>query len=236
MSVVGILPMAGAGGRLGLPFPKPLAPTAGPDGLTLLYEHAAGRLREVTDDILAVVYAYENPALTTSLREHGITVVVKRERDEAEGRGEMPSSLALVASGLDPEDICAVALPDTIWRGKMARLMEFAWRPSLNVVLGLFGPVSDHILDTVETRGSEVVAVRRHLDRGPVSDTVGWGCFLARATWLATLTDRLPMAAWLDTEARCGGVGAAVIGGDCYHDLGTPERYLGGFDAALHLG
>ena len=55
MRIVGVLPMAGDGLRLGLPFPKALAPTLTVQGIVPLYRHAYERLQIVTDRILFIV-------------------------------------------------------------------------------------------------------------------------------------------------------------------------------------
>lgn len=215
--VIGVLPMAGTGSRLGLPFPKALAPTILRDGsLRPLYHHAWARLCAVTTNVVFVVPAEPDPCFD---RLPG-TVLRKTER------GELPSSIAIAAAILPPDEIVAVALPDAIWfpYDGMAQVVGELERSGRDAVLGLFTG-SSHLLDAVHHDGSRVTRIARHEDPpAPVHQVTGWGCFAARAGALARVTDDEPLGpqlARLDT-------GYVPLGAS-YVDLGTPERY-----AAFH--
>lgn len=210
MAVLGIIPAAGTGSRLGMPFHKALAPTITDRGIVPLYRHAYDRLARVCDD---VAFVLSEPL---DLPGHSIFKSF---------RGELPSSLALAAKTVSPDTLCAVALPDAIWwpRDGMDTLVARYQQADgpLDGVLGLFEG-SSHVLDRVETSMGFVSAIHRHTDPPAAEIQVqGWGCLVATAGCLAGLTDDRPLGPQL-SEYRF----LAVHLTGPYHDLGTPERYV----------
>ncbi len=251
--IVGILPMAGSGSRLGLPFPKPLAPTITREGIVPLYRHAFDRLRQVTREVVLVVPPNPDPCLGDLPG----TWVRKPLR------GELPSSLAVVAKNYPPDTLCAVALPDSVWfplAGFQRLVTRYLTEPSpIDGVLGLFvGPTdvldgvrvdANGIVSSVEVHGSlpwQFAIAESHGKHdgkrdAPVPNTqyiqrvtttarareehVGWGCFVATAGSLRGLTDDRPLGPQL-AEYRF----AAVALDGPYLDLGTPDRYIAHHD------
>jgi hypothetical protein len=218
MGIVGVIPMAGDGLRLGLPFPKALAPTLTRDGIVPLYRHAYDRLHFVTDRILFVVgpKALDDPCLASLPGE----VIPKRER------GELPSSLRLAGEQTDGDDLLAIALPDTIWEpiDGFVRVCEAATR-SRDGALGLF-PGDGRELDRVTTTGDQVTCVSLHAAAGAAGfDVIGWGIVAMRAASARNLSDDAPLAEQLNRmDLR-----AVELTGP-YRDLGTPERYAAYMD------
>lgn len=217
--VVGVLPMAGSGSRLGLPFPKFLAPTITEDGrIVPLYQHALDRLRVVARDNYAVLSPTGmfdpcvSPTLPDDLRAFG-----------KPAQGDLPSSLAVIARKFQPHQRIAVALPDSIWYpedGFAQMLADWDRCPEWDGVFGVFYGDA-RVLDRVEYgEDGTVTAVHRHADDGPARGVEGWGCFIARASVLQTLTDAEPLGPQLGAHH----FGFTFLGRG-YYDLGTPQRY-----------
>ncbi len=243
--------MAGSGSRLGLPFPKPLAPTITRDGIVPLYRHAYDRLRQVARRIILVLPPDNDPCANDLPGQHVHKTV----------RGELPSSISYAVDGLHPDTLCAVALPDSVWfpaSGFQRLVVRYLTEPSpIDGVLGIFEGPSD-VLDPVELDGQGfVTAIEKHGEMpwqdamaerhgiwlggsdAPMSyDLVttkkyllsrararGWGCFVATAGCLAGLTDDRPLGPQL-AEYRF----ASVFLDGPYLDLGTPDRYIAHHD------
>lgn len=182
MNIVGVIPMAGDGLRLGLPFPKALAPTLTRDGIVPLYRHAYDRLRVVTDRILFVVgpKALDDPCMASLPGE----AILKHER------GELPSSLRLAGEHVDGDDLLAIALPDTVWEPMdgFSRVCEAA-TGSCDGALGLF-PGDGRQLDRVSTTGDRVTCVSLHAAADAAGfDVIGWGIAALRAAAARSLSD-----------------------------------------------
>lgn len=226
-SIVGVLPMAGSGSRLGLPFHKALAPTLTPAGVEPLYAHAYDRLRRVADRIVFVLSAEgdRDPCLDGLPGERYVKTV----------RGELPTSLAMVSKYLHPDTLVAVALPDSMWwpaDGFSALVRECGRRQPLDGVLGLFR-ASSHVLDRVTIGADGLVGdITRHADPpAPEEEVAGWGALVASAGCLRGLRDDHPLAPQL-AEYRFAAHDFATP----YFDLGTPERYAAYHDLPLRMG
>lgn len=216
MSTVGILPVGGLGTRLGLPFPKALAPTFTQAGIQPLYTHAYDRLRVVCDRIVFV---------DAGERDDWPGEIVHAER------AGLAAAVRAGAKGLRPDDLCAVALPDTLWwpeRGM--RLLVNAYRVSqpCDGVLATWDGSSHNLDEVVLAQDGTVSAVRLHANPPEQPRRVrGWGAFVASAGCLRGLDDG-PLGPQL-AEYRF----IAEHFGDEFYDLGDPKRYRHFIDLPL---
>ena len=212
--IVGLIPMAGNGTRLGMSFPKPLAPTITGAGIVPLYYHTLGELRKVAGRIIAITSESTDMCLIRSLRENGIEEMTSAEEN-------LPGSFGYagrVLTMLGYDTIVVTVLPDSIWSlANGASLGDVVENMRSDGALALFTGASNEI-DEVETDGDRVVRVTtKSSGAGMVR---GWGAFAIRAGALAKMTGKEkdgPQLGRLD-------MGWAFLGG--YVDLGTPERYI----------
>jgi hypothetical protein len=213
--IVGLLPMGGEGARLGLPFPKPLAPTFVTGGMMPLYAHALHQLREVTSDVSAIVNMRTCNCLLRSLDSEGIGTI---EAEEPSLPGALAIAAKIISVESGPDTLIAVALPDSIWKlvagCTMQRVVD---KVRGDGALALFSAGADE-LDSVVLEGPKVVSVKTKVaDFGMVQ---GWGAFVIRAEAMANFNSVEkdgPQLGRLD-------MGWAFLGD--YVDLGTPERYM----------
>jgi len=215
--VVGLLPMGGNGTRLGLPFPKSLAPTITNDGIVPLYVHSLRRLQEVAPVVYAAVNANTCRCLRRSLDGQNVRAI------EVEEQPSLPKALSQAAKiilGDVGRDVwIAVALPDSIWNvheGVSLRNVVDAVRE--DGALALFMAGADE-LDNVVAVGNKVMSVttKQPGDTGMVR---GWGAFVIRAKAMLAFNDKEkdgPQLGKLD-------MGWAFLGHSI--DLGTPDRYV----------
>jgi hypothetical protein len=215
--VVGLLPMGGNGIRLGLPFPKPLAPTITDDGIVPLYVHSLRRLREVTPTVYGAVNESTCRCLHRSMDSHNVRALLVEEQPS------LPKALAQAAKfilGEAGRDVwIAVALPDSLWDLRDgASLRDVVKNVRGDGALALFIAGADE-LDDVVVADDKVVAVttKQPGDTGMVR---GWGAFVIRAKALLAFNDKEkdgPQLGKLD-------MGWAFLGHSI--DLGTPDRYV----------
>lgn len=214
MKVVGLLPMGGNGIRLGMPFPKPLAPAIFGTGIEPLYRYTLGQVRVVTDDVFAIVNPRACECLRDALEADGVEPIGVYEPT-------LPGSLAIAGTYLADtygDVLVAVVLPDSIWRIELDKSLADV----VNAVRGdgafaLFhsGPGE---LDEVKVEGDRVTSV---IPKTPASlPGIGWGAFVVRAKVLASLTPD-------ETEGpQLGRLDMGWVNLGEYVDLGTPERYI----------
>lgn len=198
--------MAGSGTRLGLPFPKALAPTFTNEGIKPLYWHALSRLQEECDRVVAIIFD---------------DIDVPIERVFKNFRGELPTSIAAGAGYAyrNGYSHVGVALPDSIWNSPalFSNLFSLAVHHDQPVTLGLFRGDA-RVLDRVE---GDVVSL--HLPNDAEYRTVtGWGALVISVDAALTLHDGEPLAPQL-TRMRHDAVDIDTR--QQYYDLGTPERY-----------
>jgi hypothetical protein len=210
--IVGVLPMGGAGSRLGFPFHKALAPTILPDGrIVPLYTHALERLQRVTPDIRLL--------LSPEWRGDRCLAAIR-------GRRHWPPRLGLAhalgwVARKSPGTILAIAFPDSVWLPEDGFVRMFARLKSHDGVLGLFQG-SSLVLDPIEYDTDwRIRDITRHSDPpAPDEKVVGWGCALIRSEALADFDDSPLQSQLMQLDL----VGSLLIGP--YRDLGTPERYV----------
>jgi hypothetical protein len=214
MRIVGVLPMAGSGSRLGLPFHKSLAPTFDEHGRIIpLYQHAYDRLSCITDEIVCVL----SPAgdRDPCMSEIPKPVLVKTES------GESPSSIALVASAY-PGTWLAMVFPDSIWYPKdgLKKAVD---------VLSQYGDAIDgvlvnfrapgNMLDSVITADGYVQSIIQKA-KERTSSVEGWGAFIVKSEVAVDWDDRLYLSDNLERLTL-----RTVLLEGPYRDLGTPESY-----------
>lgn len=226
VSILGVLPLAGSGSRLGLAFHKALAPLFVGQRMTHLVEFSIERLGRVCEETVAVTSPEARFAFPA--QHFGLKEVVKLNP------GELPSSVAVAAQYAIDEGHThiALSLPDTIWWPEDGfELLVEALDPATDGVLGLFEGDA-RLLDRVTTRGDRVQAVSLHeSEHAMPSRVTGWGCFILRAESARHFTDENPLAMQLATL----NLGWRMLSSD-YSDLGTPLRYTEAFQRLLDNG
>jgi len=209
--------MGGNGTRLGMPFPKPLAPTITATGIVPLYHHTLAELRKVTERIFAIVNSTTDGCLLRALDEDFVETlwIEAPALPGALGRaGEM------LAAEFGKDTLIATILPDAIWRCNRDRgLADVVAAVKEDGALALFMAGSDQ-LDNVILDGDRVLRVDTKRPNGGMGMVKGWGAFVVRAGALATFTDAEKDGPQLGKLK----MGWAFLGS--YVDLGTPERYI----------
>jgi len=227
--IIGLMPMGGNGTRLGMPFPKPLAPTITESGIVPLYHHTLGELRKVTERIFAIVNSTTDGCLLRSLDEEFVeTLWVEAPALP----GALGKAGEMLAAEFGKDTLVATVLPDAIWRCNRDRgLADVVSAVKEDGALALFMAGSDE-LDNVLLAGDRVLRVDTKRPNGGMGMVKGWGAFVVRAGALATFTDREKDGPQLGKLK----MGWAFLGN--YVDLGTPERYIRWHDTRLgeHAG
>ena len=223
MSTVAIIPMAGTGTRLGMPFHKSLAPTLTTEGIKPLYWHVWSRLQAARPDRTVFVLSeagFADPCLDN----------LPGERFQKPWGSELASSLASVARTLRPDDVCLVGLPDSIWYPdngfRVAQATYWGRQPADGVMLLFRG--DNRVLDqvTLDPTG-RVTSTILHAPAGATERRVlGWGGLVASAGCLATLAD---VSDGLGPQLAEFAFYGCELDGE-YMDLGTPERYVRNMD------
>lgn len=205
MAVVGLIPAAGLGTRLGLDAgSKELVEVGGRRVMDYLVE----RLRAVTEEIVVVTRPDKHDVIQHS-RSLGLRVV----------EGEPSSVSASLLLGLGEADTVLFGFPDTIWEpvDGFVRLVDAL--AEADAVLGVFESEEPERSDVVALDGDRVEAV----DVKPAEPRCNliWGCAAARADALVGL-DRHDQPGLLFHElAEEGRVRAVRFPGEMI-DVGTP--------------
>jgi hypothetical protein len=215
--IIGLMPMGGNGTRLGMPFPKPLAPTITGSGIVPLYHHTLGELRKVTGKIFAIVNETTDGCLLRSIDAEGVDLVWSEEPTLP---GALGDAGKVLAAEFGKDTLVATILPDAIWRCNRDRsLADVVAAVKEDGALALFMAASDE-LDEVFYRDDRVIKVVTKRANGGLGMVQGWGAFVIRAGALATFTDAEKDGPQLG-KLKMGWV---FLGN--YVDLGTPERYI----------
>lgn len=214
MRIVGVLPMAGTGSRLGLPFHKSLSPTFDEHGQVVpLFRHAYERLSFITEHIVSVLSpaGAVDPCMLAIPR----PVLVKIEP------GESPSSIALAASQF-PDSWLAMVFPDSIWYPKdglktaVAVLAQYEDEID-GVLVDFMAP--GNMLDTVHTEDGYVRSIVQKT-KGQTSLVEGWGAFIVKSNLAVDWDDQL----YLSDNLQKMRLRTVLLDGP-YRDLGTPQSY-----------
>jgi len=209
--------MGGNGTRLGMPFPKPLAPTITGSGIVPLYQHTLGELRKVTQRVFAIVNSTTDGCLLRALDVDGVETLWSEEPTLP---GALGDAGKVLAAEFGKDTLVATILPDAIWRCNRDRsLADVVAACKEDGALALFMAASDE-LDEVFYRDDRVTGVVTKRPNGGLGMVRGWGAFVIRAGALATFTDAEKDGPQLGKLK----MGWAFLGN--YVDLGTPERYI----------
>lgn len=209
--------MGGNGTRLGMPFPKPLAPTITGSGIVPLYHHTLGELRKVTQKVFAIVNSTTDGCLLRSLDADEVETLWVEEPTLP---GALGGAGRMLAAEFGKNVLLATVLPDAIWRCNRDRsLADVIAAVKEDGALALFMAGADE-LDNVILGGDRVLRVETKRPNGNWGMVKGWGAFVVRAGALATFTDA-------EKDGPQFGklkMGWAFLGN--YVDLGIPERYI----------
>lgn len=215
--IVGLLPMGGQGTRLGMPFPKPLAPTFTDEGIVPLYRHTLSHLLDLTDNVFALVRSNPDRSLMGAIQSEGMKSFHVQNESLAGALGEFGELIQQVVSVPDPW--VAVALPDSVWKLREGcSLVSLYENVKEDGALGLFRSGADQ-LDNVVLDGDRVAKVITK-PRGATGSVIGWGAFIVRASALARFSPDEKDGPQLGRLR----LGWQLLGES--EDLGTVERYM----------
>lgn len=220
MKILGVLPLAGSGVRLGAHFHKSLIPFPLDGDIVPVVMTSISRIRLVADEIVSIV--------SSESRFHFPSEEFGLHPLEKDSQGELPTSVRRGAeyAVLNGFSHIAVSLPDTFWLpvdGFQLLAEELRQDESLDGVLGLFkGDL--RMLDSVRCKpGSKIVERvtlhHNHSDEHEIG--YGWGIFILSAKCGLTLSDNRPLADQLSDLK----LAALPLDGE-FLDLGTPSRYF----------
>lgn len=230
MKILGVLPLAGSGVRLGADFHKALMPFPTQDKLSFqaIVRFSIQRLEMVSDEIVAVVSPDSQHSFP--VEKFNLTALIKS------AQGEAPSSIQLAAGyALDHGfSHIAVSLPDTFWEpldGFSLLVEHIQQNKELGVdgALGLFNG-DPTMLDGVSMSEDNIVkaiSTRGNLGE-PNQKSIGWGCFVLATSKAITFDDSMSWAENL-MQARLTGLQLSST----YIDIGSPQRYLSGLKELL---
>ncbi|HEY5996456.1 MAG TPA: hypothetical protein VIU29_05505 [Candidatus Deferrimicrobiaceae bacterium] len=214
MRVVGVMPMAGNGSRLGVPFHKALTPIpTGMNEIWPLWRFAHDRLSVITDDIVSVV---SPEGMVDPCMRDVPGKVVKHTGTES------PSSIAYGAQA-SRADWLAMVFPDTIWqpRDALGKAYEEMLRyPEAEGILACWqapGTMLDQVI--VDRNGWVEHISQKHAER--TERVTGWGAFIIRRPAAAIFSDTGFIS---DNLARLR-LRTISFPGGIYDDVGTPEQY-----------
>jgi hypothetical protein len=220
MKILGVLPLAGSGVRLGVHFHKSLIPFPSDGDLVPIVATSIARLSAVTDKIVSIVSSESKFPFPS--QEFGLHPL------EKDSQGELPTSIKLAAEFAFENNFShiAVSLPDTFWLPANAfelLAQELTKVENLDGVLGLFeGDLRMLDLVTMKVDSNIVDRVTLHLNHNdPAATGLGWGIFILTAQSAKGLTDDLPLADQLSKLH----LAAVPLTGE-FLDIGTPKRYF----------
>lgn len=231
IKVLGVLPLAGSGVRLGANFHKSLMPFPAQGGLDVqpIVQFSIERLKLVADEIVAVLSSESKHPFPADVFD--VTPLHKPEQ------GEASSSISLAAEYALKNGYThiAVSLPDTFWEPldgflNLKNHLLTNGDNGLDGVLGLFlGDTS--MLDQVELEIDSTVSgisTRSNATDSPESGW-GWGCFILSSEKALLFSDDLSWAQNI-MQAKVSGV---KLSGQ-YFDIGSPSRYLSALKSVLY--
>lgn len=211
-AVVGVVPAAGYGRRLGR---KPCSKEVLLVGGRPVIDYLLDRLVRAGCTEIRVVARPEKTDVVAHARGRGALVVTGHPDSVAE-------SLLLGLRGLGNDDIVLFGFPDTLWEPDdgFVVLAECV-RSGTDLVLGLFEGREPERADVVQLSATGVVTSVAVKPRQPSSSIV-WGCGAARARILWGLEAFSEPGSYFDSLAREGMVKGIVLS-DSYIDIGTPN-------------
>ena len=215
--IIGILPMAGSGERLGMPFPKPLTPVLDCGKIIPVYRIALRNLRTITTDVHGLIRPEDECFFknVTDIKFH--TVESSSAADTIRQAGLM---------GIQA-DVVAMALPDTVWTSAFNAFVDalgvhYLYDADITLLLTRHDEIDldKRTMDTVSGRmdvRTVVVYDKKELKLGDN----GWFAFLASPEFLSTWNSKESWATNINTANSI----AVSHSGVSVFDIGTPEMY-----------
>ena len=215
MAVVGVIPAAGFGTRLGLKGQsKEMVLVNGRPVMDL----SVDRMQFATPERIRVVTRAAKSDLVAHATDLGLEVILAETRSSAH-------SIALGIAGLDPQDIVLIGFPDTIWAPVTGfrALVECVSKGS-DIALGIFHSDEPErcdvvILDHDYRVGSVLVKP------SPAPSNQIWGCAAARRNALAGVEKFDQPGQFFDRKCAELTVTGVWLS-DRFTDIGTPEQLL----------
>jgi hypothetical protein len=212
--------MGGNGNRLGMPFPKPLAPIITRDGIMPVYKNSLAQVHRVTREVYGLVRPLTCSCLRVAIAEDEMVELSTIESNLPAALGDAGRMITQIRGA---KTLVVTVLPDSIWKMAPGKsLWDVVRAVRSDGALALFSAGADQ-LDNVLVDGDRVSAVVTK-DAEAKGTVNGWGAFVIRAGSLALFTDAEkdgPQLGKLD-------MGWALLGD--YIDLGTQDRYINHHD------
>jgi hypothetical protein len=224
--VVAMLPMAGSGSRLGMPFPKPLAPTFTSEGIKPLYWHTMRQLSVAGVDSVFGIVAADDLMLWKGF--DAFPIIPKPIR------GNAVSTVKWGAQFVASDEDVLVCLPDLVLKGTFYPKYEgiktlVDWHQSFNqgaLSVGLARGAID-VLDGLYSSDEKPIFKDKLADwedAGAVPEG-----YLAKG-WAALLGPRDIFMSWDDSLSFAGNINLSdwrpVDMDSSGYDLGTEKRYM----------
>ena len=215
MAVVGVVPAAGFGTRLGLKAQsKEMVLVNGRP----VMDYCVDRMQFATPERIRVVTRAAKTDLLAHASGLGLEVILGETRSSAH-------SIGLGIAGLDPEDIVLIGFPDTLWGpiDGFRTLVETVSKGS-DIALGIFHSDEPERCDVVILeRDDRVGSVL--VKPSPAPSNQIWGCAAARRNALAGMEEFDQPGQFFDR--MCGELTVTGVWlSDRFTDIGTPEQLL----------
>lgn len=209
MAIVGVIPAAGYGTRLGaLSCSKEVIPIGGRPVMDYLVE----RLRAAPCSEIRVVTRPEKIDVIRYADRQRAVVVEAHPESSAQ-------SIAAGLAGLADADVVLFGFPDSLWEPVSGfRSLVPLVKGGAEVALGLFRSADPERYDIV-TLGPSGAVTRIETPPHRSSSRLIWGCAAARAAALRALADESDPGDYLSSLCRRGGVAGAWLS-DTYIDVG----------------
>jgi hypothetical protein len=230
MRILGVLPLAGSGVRLGAEFHKSLMPfpVEGNTELRPIVDFSIERLKLVSDEIVAVLSSESIHAFPAE--RFDVTPLHKTQQ------GEASSSVSFAAEYAVNNEFShiAVSLPDTFWEpldGFVSLRNHLLTRSidNLDGVLGLFlgdPTMLDQVVMDAEHNVSQISTRSGNSDESQRG--WGWGCFILSAEKAKAFSDD---CSWAENLMKSKVSGLKLPGR--YFDIGSPPRYINALKSVL---
>ena len=215
MAVVGVIPAAGFGTRLGLKGQSKEMVLV--NGRPVL-DYCVDRMRIPNPTSIRFVTRAAKTDAIVHARDLGLEVILAESRSPAH-------SIALGMAGLEPEDIVLIGFPDTIWE-PLEGFVPLVARVSKgsDIALGLFDSSEAERCDVVLTDDDN--RVRKVLVKPQLAPSNQiWGCSAARRKALSGIEDFDQPGHFIDRTCEELTVTGVWLS-DRFLDIGTPEQML----------
>lgn len=230
IKILGVLPLAGSGLRLGADFHKSLMPFPVPDSMNFkpIVQFSIERLKQVAVEIVAVISS--DSQHTFPAEKFDVIPLNKPEQ------GEASSSICFAAQYAQQNGYShiAVSLPDTYWepldglvllKNYLLQSRENNWDGALGLFLGdvtMLDQVAlgfDNLVTEITTRGNQNETAK---------DGWGWGCFILSTDGALLFSDD---SSWAENILKSKVAGVKLSAS--YFDIGSPARYISALKSVL---